>query len=223
MNAARPDRRARGKLRRRSRILDAARAIVTTEGMAALSMRKVARAAGVSVTTLYNLFGSKEALRLALCGGLLDGIDRELERSPLASPIERAEAIVRVGVAHVVRFEAVTRTAILAAAQAPEQPDLAAPRSAEMQRIALQAAMDAGLLRRDLRAGPLAARVYQGFGQAALAWASGRLDEAGFRDHALYALYVCLLAVASEALRPQLVASIARIEPRIAARSPRAA
>ena len=216
-------RRALGKQRRRGRILDAARAIVATDGVDGLSMRKVARAAAVSVTTLYNLFGSKEELRRALCGDLLDGIDRELAATPLSRPIERAEAVIGVGAAHVVRFADVTRPAILAAAQAPQQPDPAAPRSTEMQRVALQAAMDVGLLRGDLRAEPLAAQIYQGFGQAALGWASGRLDANGFRDDALYALYVCLLAVASDALRPQLVASIERLEPRMAGRDPRAA
>jgi len=215
--------RALAKEGRRARILDAARAIVGLDGAAALSMRKVARSAGVSVTTLYNLFGSKEEIRLALCAGLLDGIDRELERFPLDRPIERAEAVITVGVAHVVGADESARAGLLAMAQAPELPDPAAPRASEMQRVAFQAAMDRGLLRGDLCAGALGARVYQGFSQAALGWATGRFDEATFRDHALYGLYVCLLAAASDSLRPQLVASIAELEPRITHCAPRAA
>ena len=211
------------KERRKQRILGAARGIVVAEGVAGLSMRKVARAAAVSVTTLYNLFGSKEDIRIALCGDLLDGIDRELARTPLERPIERAEAVITVGVAHLVSDEEVMRTALLASAHAPAEPDPARPRAEEMQRVAFQAAMDAGLLRDDLRVELLAAEVYQGFLQAGLRWAIGELDAAGFRDKALYSLYVCLLSAATEAARPGIAASLRKLEPRIARRTPRAA
>jgi AcrR family transcriptional regulator len=55
---------------RRARILAAARKLIVPHGYDGLTMRDLARAARVSVPTLYNLFGSKDAILVA-----------ELERS----------------------------------------------------------------------------------------------------------------------------------------------
>ena len=58
--------------RRRQRILAATRALIAREGADGWSMRKVAQAAEVSVPTLYNLFGSKDEIRSAMCAGAFD-------------------------------------------------------------------------------------------------------------------------------------------------------
>jgi AcrR family transcriptional regulator len=54
------------KAERRARILTAARAAITRDGYDGLTMRELARAARVSVPTLYNLFGGKDAILTAL-------------------------------------------------------------------------------------------------------------------------------------------------------------
>src|SRR5258705_13283731 len=53
------------KAERRGRIMTAARKLVATKGYQGLTMRDLARAARVSVPTLYNLFGSKDAILVA--------------------------------------------------------------------------------------------------------------------------------------------------------------
>src|SRR5436190_23529851 len=58
------------KATRRARILEAARKLVVEHGYDGLTMRDLAAAARVSVPTLYNLFGGKDAILVA-----------ELERS----------------------------------------------------------------------------------------------------------------------------------------------
>lgn len=215
-------RRAENKERRRRRILAAAQGLIDREGIEAWSMRKVARVAGVSVTTLYNLFGSKEEIRAAMCGDFFDEIDRDLAQSLLDRPLERARAVVTVGVRHVLAEAAMTRPGLLAAEQGPADQDPATPRAVEMQRLAIQAAMDQGLLRADLRADLLAGQVYEGFHRAALLWARGELDAAGFRTRALYALTVCLLAAAVEEARPDLVRALRSLERKLV-RAPRRA
>lgn len=55
-----------GKAARRSRIVRAARDLIRETGSTDLSMRMIARRAGVSLTTPYNLFGSKRAVVLAV-------------------------------------------------------------------------------------------------------------------------------------------------------------
>jgi AcrR family transcriptional regulator len=50
---------------RRERILEAARELIENRGYEGLTMRDLARASGVTVPTLYNLIGSKEAVFFA--------------------------------------------------------------------------------------------------------------------------------------------------------------
>ncbi|MFC5911321.1 TetR family transcriptional regulator [Streptacidiphilus monticola] len=67
----------------RDRMLDAAYASVASEGWGRLRLAEVARQAGFSRQTVYNEFGSKEALGLALAerelGRFLDGIQERME------------------------------------------------------------------------------------------------------------------------------------------------
>ena len=51
--------------KRRERILHAARTLIATDGFEALNVRALAAAAGVTVPTLYNLIGRKEAIVVA--------------------------------------------------------------------------------------------------------------------------------------------------------------
>src|SRR5689334_6227903 len=66
------------KAERRERILRAARKLVAERGYAGLTMRDLADAARVSVPTLYNLFGSKDAILIAE----LHAIARKIAAAP---------------------------------------------------------------------------------------------------------------------------------------------
>ena len=59
-------RREDAKAERRRRIIAAARDLIKETGDTGLSMRAIAARAGVSLTTPYNLFGSKRAIVIAL-------------------------------------------------------------------------------------------------------------------------------------------------------------
>lgn len=67
----------------REQVLDAAYRVVAAEGWGGLRMTAIARAAGISRQTLYNEFGSKDAIGNALVrrelDGFLRGIQRELD------------------------------------------------------------------------------------------------------------------------------------------------
>lgn len=67
----------------RERVLDAARDLVDSGGWGGLRLAAIARAAGISRQTLYNEFGSKEAIGKALVEreleGFLLGIQAELD------------------------------------------------------------------------------------------------------------------------------------------------
>jgi AcrR family transcriptional regulator len=179
-------------------------------------MRKVARAANVSVPTLYNLFGSKEEIRQAMCAGFFDEVDRDLETRSADAPLEQALAFVDEAVGHVVDRADLIRPVLLAQEHGRGGERLTTPLAVERQRAVIQAAMDQGDLHADLRADLLAAQAYEGFHRAALLWARGDVDASGFRDKSMYAACVCLLAAAADAARPELLRITRRLERKLA-------
>ncbi len=212
--------REENRKRRRGRILAVVREFIDRDGMDGWSMRKVAHAANLSVPTLYNLFGSKEEIRSALCAGFFDEIDQDLGETSLDQPLERSLALVTEGVDHVVAQAAMTRPVLLAGEQISTHERRTTPPAVERSCAAIQAAMDQGYLHADLRADLLAAQAYDGFYRAALLWARGELDASGFRTKALYAACVCLLAAATDAARPSLLRTTRGLERKLA-RKPR--
>ena len=95
-----PERKRRQKQPLRERILDAARLIVTRDGFAALSMRKIADAIGYAPATLYLHFDSREQIVRALCAeGYAQLLERFAPLAAIADPTERVKALCRAYVA----------------------------------------------------------------------------------------------------------------------------
>lgn len=97
---------------KRTAVLDAAREEFFAEGFAAARMERIARRSGVSKVTVYNRFGSKEALFVAMvqreCASMSAGLDRlTVELSDLKQQLidfgESAMAFLMQS--HVIRFE----------------------------------------------------------------------------------------------------------------------
>lgn len=100
---------------RRERILESARALLSEFGPVGLSMRKLAREADLSVTTLYNLVGSREEILQAL----IDDSAGRLEASaPKASrsrdPLRRAARALERVLQYIVDHGALMRPLIVA-------------------------------------------------------------------------------------------------------------
>ncbi len=88
----------------RARILEAARRIVTRDGFAALSMRKIASAIGYSPASLYLYFQNRDAIAHALgdegYAQLLAALALPADPAqPVAEPAERLRALVEAYVA----------------------------------------------------------------------------------------------------------------------------
>lgn len=90
-------RREAGKEERRQRIIAAARTLIRETGSTGLSMRELARCAGVSLATPYNLFGSKAAVVLAVLQDVRDFRDR-FSRFRDRDPIDRIFAAVDLAI-----------------------------------------------------------------------------------------------------------------------------
>lgn len=210
------DRRQRNRLRRRERVLAAARALITDGGVEALSMRKLARAAGLAVNTLYSLFGTRDDILEALVDDGMDRLDRVLEEMPPDLPLEVARAIITASIDHIVEEEAVSRPVILAGLRSGGVHGWRDARAIETCRSALAAAMREGLLRDDLNPALLSEQILLQFQHAARLWAAGESSEAEFRARALYGLDLCLLAAATDKPRSALAADVKSAERAIA-------
>jgi AcrR family transcriptional regulator len=81
---------------RRRDILDAARELLERDGYERLSVRDVARGAGVSLGTVYNYFESREGLFAALYAERLEQFNAEI--APLCAQADSPEALF-VGIA----------------------------------------------------------------------------------------------------------------------------
>ena len=201
-------------------------------------MRKLARRAELSVPTLYNLFGSREDILRELVVEAIDKLDAILElEAPLDDPLARCRAVVTVSIRHLVSHEEIFRPMLLAAQEGLAswglEEDALTARAVRMQSTAIQAAVEDGQLRDLLDPTLLGHQIFFGFELASLRWALGVLDEDGFRNRALYGLYVALLGVATPTTLPVLERELRKLERRLgvrprrrrgrAARSPRTA
>jgi AcrR family transcriptional regulator len=81
-------RREEAKEERRRRIITAARDLIRETGDTGLSMRAIAARAQVSLSTPYNLFGSKRAIVVAVLEDIREFHER-FSRLKAASPVER--------------------------------------------------------------------------------------------------------------------------------------
>ncbi len=211
---------------RRQRILEAARSLIAGGGLQALSMRRLAAEAGLAVTTLYNLYGSRDDILFAL---IQDGIDRIVPildaEAPIEEPLARCRAVITVSVRYFAENEAIYRPMLVASNEGLSRGTgtdrRLAKRAAAMQREAIEQAIAQGLLAGTLDPGRLGEQIYHGYELAAVHWAFGLLDAAGFRARALYGMYLALLAVASDAVRPELEAQLQALERELAASAER--
>src|SRR6185436_110933 len=186
------------KAERRAKILAAARKLVVTEGYDGLTMRDLARAARVSVPTLYNLFGGKDAILVA-----------ELE----ASAARLAAALPPAEDGFFARGMAAFEMGMRMIEEAPEfhravmQMFMTSPETAPMRRRAEEGyiAIMAGNLAAAKRAGQLAdwaepvivaRHMFALYMACFLAWGMGELDLPSFRAAALSGVCHLLIGVA---------------------------
>lgn len=199
--------------RNRARILDAARRLLAAEDPETFSMRNLAEEAGISVTTLYNLFGTRGEIIRALSLDLLEAFDRWVGKVRIDDPIERAQAEMDILVDLVLeRTPPALVWTVLEDEHAVDELN-AGWRSRDVLRLAIQEAMDRGLLEGDLDAAALAEHLRAVHVRLLRMWAAGVLDDEQFRAGVLHGLDVTLLAAARAPARHRLLRHAAALQP----------
>ena len=85
----------------RQKVLDASLALIEEGGLDRLSMREVARKAGVSHQAPYHYFGDREAILAALAGEGFSKLGQSLERAAAQAGSEPVPAVEAMGRAYV--------------------------------------------------------------------------------------------------------------------------
>jgi AcrR family transcriptional regulator len=205
---------------RRERILAAAREIVAEHGSAGLSMRELARKSGVTVPTVYNLIGGRDAVLIAAVEEQTARFVAGIEESRARSPVERILAVHESCVRELRRLPRYYHTLLTR---------LAASHGADALRSRVQGALASelargveslkvsGLLADWVDPAALVSLLQRNLNVVALQWASGELSDTGLRSAALYGA-CCVLAGASAGdARDQFAARAAALQTAAAA------
>jgi len=213
-------RRERNVEARRQQILQAARALLSRGGLGALSMRKLADEASLSVNTLYNLWGTREEILRALTLDARDRMEASLpkDESP-DDPIEYCRSLTRASVRETCRQHELFRPMMLAwlEGEIAGHPSPIEPMAHAILMLSdvIREARTRGFLETTLNPEQVAWQIHHGAQFASIQWALGRIDNAHFEARALYGLNLAFLGLVPEERRPEIQSKLKALEPKL--------
>ncbi|MFW0756312.1 TetR/AcrR family transcriptional regulator [Pseudomonas sp. H11T01] len=206
--------RSRNMRKRRERILAEARGMITQAGLESFNLRDLAKAAGVTVPTIYNLIGSKEEVMVAIFADILSLLESRIDAERSDQPLALAEAIVNQTAELFATDEPYYRAAFLAVEHVhrmqsrPQSVTLLYNWGAQMQGVGIAACANAGLLRGRIAHRALAGLVKRSFQENLHSWVFGEIPLARFRAESLADLYIILSADAVDTFAAVLARKI---------------
>jgi AcrR family transcriptional regulator len=183
--------------RRRQRILDAARKVISEQGHERLTMRALAQASGVTVPTIYNLIGNKDAV---LGATIRDGTMRFFgDVRPGGGPIAILEKNVRELLLQPAYYRRLLRV-LLHGGASDAMAEIDALYLHHL-RDALEVMAERGELESWVDCAILAERLLSNLYGAASEWATGLLSDEALPLVASYDANLTLAGVATERSR----------------------
>lgn len=207
------------KSERRARILAAARAQLARHGYHGLTMRDLAQAARVSVPTLYNLFGGKDAI---LAAAMVESVERVASRAVPAETTFFGRAMLGfdTGMAMIADAPDFYRRLIPLFMTSPEAQPIR--QRTELGFVALMtanltAARDAGQLAAWADPRVVAGHMWAQYMAAFLHWGTGGCSLEEFRTIALSGICHLLLGVARGRFAEEVNSTLHALAPHMAA------
>jgi AcrR family transcriptional regulator len=201
--------RTRQMAERRERILAAAREVVAEQGYAGLSMRDLAQKSRVTVPTIYNLIGGKDAVLLAAVEEQTARFVAGIEETRGAVATDHIVAVHDSCVRELLRLPRYYRSFLLqlvtSEAAAPIRSRVGQALVRELGR-GVEALRAAGALAEWVEPATLTALLHGHLNVVSLQWASGDLPDARLRAAALYGS-CCVLAGACRGESRELFAA----------------
>jgi len=195
-----------GKSRRRRRILDAARGRIESGGAENFSIKGVADSAQVSVATLYNLFGSKEGILIALLTESIGHFEKQLDELDVARPIDRIGVIAQLAIEEFTSEEHFYRTLLGLIERMDSRAQLMGVirRCVDLGHESIRSAVRTGEIQAVVEPRVLAHQIFMGFVHALRTWSSGLSSSDLFEAQVAHFRTLMLAGVANEPLRSQL-------------------
>jgi AcrR family transcriptional regulator len=192
-------RREEAKAERRRRIVAAARDLIKETGDAGLSMRAIAARAGVSLTTPYNLFGSKRAIVIALLDDVREFHERfsQLHRVGAVDRIFQAVSITLAYLADDPDFYRTLWTEALRFDSKELRGELQSPQRYGFWWALLNEARSEGALLPEVELDPLLRALDAVFVAGMLAWVLGAIEVSELEPHVGYGYALSLRGAAS--------------------------
>lgn len=204
--------RARNKERQRIRVLDAARELITEAGYARLNMRDLAERAEVSVATLYNSFGSKDAIRQALAVRFMEKIAPEVAETSVLGPVDRLHAMLTTAIDQLTGDSRFYKAGMLAHPDAVFHLDESARSAITIMERIIEYGIERGDFERALNPTIVATHINEVFQRLCWHWATDELSDDLLRARAVYALDIHLLAIAAKTRRAGMIGEMQKIE-----------
>ncbi|MDG2333948.1 MAG: TetR/AcrR family transcriptional regulator [Myxococcota bacterium] len=202
---------------RRERILGAARLLLSRGGLGALSMRKLAEEASLSVNTLYNLWGTREEILRALTLDARDRMEASLPKDESSGdPVEYCRSLVRASVRETCRQHELFRPMMLAwlEGEIGGHPSPIEPMDQAIKLLSgvIREGRTQGFLESTLRPEQVAWQIHHCAQFASVQWALGRIDDAQFEARALYGLNLAFLGLVPAERRPEIQSKLKGLE-----------
>ncbi len=212
-------RREQGKQERRERILDAAEAMIRRDRDVAFSMRELAKKAGVSFVTPFNLLGSKAGVLVALLHHSMESRFGALTELRDEDPIERIFLLGDGGVRLYADDGDFYRPLIRALAVAPGESGSRArllEGATALWKRALTDGTAEGLLQSGVNVDLIARQFHVLFRGGLMLWATGETDGNGWLLQLRHGITLALLAAAKPGVRAQLRDRLTQVEGELA-------
>jgi AcrR family transcriptional regulator len=199
-------RREEAKAERRRRIVTAARDLIRETGDTGLSMRAIAARAQVSLSTPYNLFGSKRAIVLAVLEDIQDFHER-FGRNRAISAVDRIFQALELSISYYVQdpdFYRILWTGVFDMSGKEVRTALARPEREAFWLALVDAAAAEGALIDGLETPLLLRDLDLTFGAVMLNWVLGALETAELAAAAGYGYALTLRGATTDAWRERL-------------------
>jgi AcrR family transcriptional regulator len=212
-SAIAPSRREQSKASRRDAIFEAARDLIREAGSGA-SAEHIARRAGVSTATLYNLVGPRDRLLGALLSHLFARLGDQLRPLEPGDPLAYADAVVSRSAALFCEDAPLWRRVVhevsgsYAARIGPfiESPPI------HLMIGAMRRAKAAGQLLRAADADTAALQVYASYNGALFLWAGEAFGDEAFLNQARSGLWTVVAALGSPETRRRALDALAALD-----------
>jgi len=214
----RPDLRAEQKAERRERILASAREMIGSRGYESLTMRDLARAARVTVPTIYNLIGGKDAVLFAAVEEQTARFLQTIELGGRSSAASRALNLVDSCTREMLQMRKYYRSLLgilLLKRPARGMRDLVDHALIGEFEAALLEIREAGELAPWVEPATLARFLTSELEATSMRWAAGELESERLADAAGYGVGLMLLAATNGASHRELASRVVSAQRRI--------